>query len=88
MSTIKERLGTLSLKLCIACGNIRTRYSLSRLAGEHGAATVEYALLIAVIVTMVIAAATYMFDPLKEFFLSIVEKIQGIADDTTAKSNF
>lgn len=88
MKSLKSTMQTAMLRLWISCGTLKQRYSLSRLADERGAATVEYALLIAVIVTMVIAAATYMFDPLKEFFLSIIEKIQGIADDTTAKSNF
>ncbi len=51
----------------------------SRLRDERGATTVEYALLIAVIVIGIIAAATYMFDPLKEFFKDVVDKVKDTA---------
>ncbi len=88
MKSLKESLVTAMQRMHVGWSGLRHRYSLSRLSDEKGAATVEYALLIAVIVVMVIAAATYMFDPLKEFFLSVVDKIQGIADDKTAKSSF
>ena len=88
MNRIMSSLQDTMLRAHLACAELRRRCRLGGVSGQRGAATVEYALLIAVIVTMVIAAATYMFDPLKEFFLSIVEKIQGIADDTTAKSKF
>lgn len=50
-----------------------------RMKGEDGATTVEYALLIAVIVIGIIAAATYMFDPLKEFFQEVVKKVKDTA---------
>lgn len=50
-----------------------------RLRDENGATTVEYALLIAVIVIGIIAAATYMFDPLKEFFKDVVKKVKETA---------
>lgn len=53
---------------------------LSRYVGnESGAGTVEYALLIAVIVIGIIAAASVMFDPLKEFFIGIIDKIKSTA---------
>lgn len=66
---------------------LRSRYCvegliarLSRnLRDESGAGTVEYALLIAVIVIGIIAAASVMFDPLKEFFVGIIEKIKETA---------
>ncbi len=51
----------------------------NRLRDERGATTVEYALLIAVIVIGIIAAATYMFDPLKEFFKDVVDKVKETA---------
>ncbi|MHC1711617.1 MAG: Flp family type IVb pilin [Solidesulfovibrio sp.] len=50
-----------------------------RLRDENGATTVEYALLIAVIVIGIIAAATYMFDPLKDFFKDVVKKVKETA---------
>jgi Flp pilus assembly pilin Flp len=50
-----------------------------RLRGQDGATTVEYVLLIAVIVIGIIAAATYMFDPLKEFFQDVVKKVKDTA---------
>lgn len=87
MNTLNQAMLTTMRRLHIGYKNLRHRYSVSRLADQRGAATVEYALLIAVVVTMIIAAATFMYDPLKEFFLSIVEKIQGIADKE-AESNF
>jgi Flp pilus assembly pilin Flp len=46
---------------------------------QSGATTVEYALLIAVVVIGIIAAATYMFDPLKEFFQEVVKKVKKTA---------
>jgi Flp pilus assembly pilin Flp len=49
-----------------------------RIQDENGATTVEYALLIAVIVVGVIAAATYMFDPLKDFFKEVVKKVKDM----------
>ena len=50
-----------------------------RLRDESGATTVEYALLIAVVVIGIIAAATYMFDPLKDFFKDVVKKVKETA---------
>lgn len=50
-----------------------------RMRDERGATTVEYALLIAVIVIGIIAAATYMFDPLKDFFKDVVKKVKETA---------
>ncbi|OLN30378.1 hypothetical protein DVDV_0578 [Desulfovibrio sp. DV] len=50
-----------------------------RTRDEDGATTVEYVLLIAVIVIGIIAAATYMFDPLKEFFKDVVKKVRETA---------
>lgn len=80
MRNLMEPLHNAVLRLHIGYRNLRHRYSVSRLADQRGAATVEYALLIAVIVTMVIAAATFMYDPLKEFFLGIIEKITSLAE--------
>jgi len=87
MNKLNETMLTAARRLHIGYKNLRHRYSVSKLADQRGAATVEYALLIAVVVTMIIAAATFMYDPLKEFFLSIVNKIQGIADKQ-ADTNF
>lgn len=85
---MRRLISDMALKGYCTAESLYRKYWMDRLGDQRGAATVEYALLIAVIVTMVIAAATYMFDPLKDFFLSVVEKIQGIADDSTAESNF
>ena len=56
------------------------RWRLSRyLKDEEGASTVEYVLLIAVIVIGIVTAATVMFDPLKEFFKGVIDKVKGVA---------
>lgn len=85
---MKNVFASLSLKAWCRAQSYIHVYRRSLLGRQDGASTVEYALLIAVVVVMVIAAATFMYDPLKEFFLSVVKKIQGIADKSTAKSNF
>jgi len=85
---MKEAVSNLILKAWCQTQSLYHSYRKSFAGRQDGASTVEYALLIAVVVVMVIAAATYMFEPLKEFFLSVVKKIQGIADKSTAKSNF
>ena len=51
----------------------------SYLKSEKGATAVEYALVIALVVTMVIAAAGFMFDPLKQFFVGVVDLIKQAA---------
>ncbi len=50
-----------------------------KLRDEKGATTVEYALLIAVVVIGIIAAATAMFEPLEKFFKGVVEKVSKTA---------
>lgn len=42
---------------------------------QRGAGAVEYGLLIAVIVTLVIIAATVMKDPLEAFFQKVVQTV-------------
>ena len=73
-----KRLNDLSLALYV-----KTRGAVDglkrRAAGQDGATTVEYVLLIAVVVIGIIAAATYMFDPLKEFFKDVVKKVRETA---------
>lgn len=77
-----DRLYDQALGLCVRTQNavhrIKQRIK-SRMRDERGATTVEYALLIAVIVIGIIAAATYMFDPLKEFFKDVVKKVKETA---------
>ena len=46
------------------------------LKDQKGAAAVEYALVIAVVVIGVVGAATVMFEPLEEFFEAVVDKIK------------
>lgn len=46
------------------------------MGNERGAGTVEYALVIAVIVVMIIAAAMLMDTPLQTFFKSVVARVQ------------
>lgn len=48
------------------------------IANQRGAGAVEYALVIAVVVTMVVAAAAVMRDPLEEFFKAIIAKVRSI----------
>jgi Flp pilus assembly pilin Flp len=77
-----NRLSDLALQLSVQTENTvhRVKQGIKkRLRDESGATTVEYALLIAVIVIGIIAAATYMFDPLKEFFKDVVKKVKETA---------
>lgn len=56
------------------------RNRLVRTAKDNkGASTVEYALLIAVIVFGVVGAAAFMIPELKDMFLEIVKKIAKLA---------
>lgn len=48
------------------------------LANQRGAGAVEYALVIAVVVTMVIGAAAFMKDPLEKFFGDIITYVRGL----------
>jgi len=73
-----KRLNDLSLALSVKAHCAIDRLK-RRACDEDGATTVEYALLIAVIVIGIIAAATYMFDPLKEFFKDVVKKVKETA---------
>jgi Flp pilus assembly pilin Flp len=73
-----ERLNDFCLALYVKTRNGIDGFK-RRLRDEQGATTVEYALLIAVIVIGIIAAATYMFDPLKEFFKDVVKKVKETA---------
>ena len=77
-----KRLNDFSLALYVKTQNPLNRLKSGvkrRIEDENGATTVEYALLIAVIVIGIIAAATYMFDPLKEFFKDVVKKVKETA---------
>ncbi|QLA14654.1 Flp family type IVb pilin [Desulfolutivibrio sulfoxidireducens] len=77
-----DRLSDRALGLYVRAQNTVHRVKRgikSRLRDERGATTVEYALLIAVIVIGIIAAATYMFDPLKDFFKDVVKKVKETA---------
>jgi Flp pilus assembly pilin Flp len=47
------------------------------LGNERGAGAVEYGLIIAVVVAMVVAAALVMSDPLKKFFEAAVTQIMS-----------
>lgn len=59
---------------------ISMRNSLaSKMRCNRGASTVEYALVIGVIVLMIVGAAMVMEGPLKDFFKGIIDKIKGFA---------
>ena len=45
------------------------------LKDQKGAAAVEYALVIAVVVIGVIGAATFLYDDLKDFFRTVAKKV-------------
>lgn len=47
------------------------------MGNERGAGAVEYGLIIAVVVAMVVAAALVMRGPLEDFFNAAVEQIKG-----------
>lgn len=85
---MKEFFRSVCARIYSELDSLRQKYYVNKLDGQSGATTVEYALLIAVIVTMVIAAATFMYDDLKQFFIDVVKKISDMAKGTTAKSNF
>jgi len=59
--------------------DLRLDWMKSKIREERGASTVEYALVIAVIVFGVVGAATLIFDPLKGFFADIIDKIYKLA---------
>ncbi len=48
------------------------------LANQKGAGAVEYGLVIAVVVVMVVLATTVMRDPLEKFFAAVVAKVRGL----------
>ncbi len=67
------------LRAFIRIGNLRHDVS-TRLKNERGAGTVEYALVIAVIVLIVVGAGTFMRDPLIDFFEGVVDKVTDWMD--------
>ena len=61
-------------------GLIAVKNSVSdRMRCDKGASTVEYALVIGVIVLMIIGAASVMEGPLQNFFKGIIDKIAKFA---------
>ncbi len=74
MTTLSELIAKAHVRL-----NNFLHDAKKHLSKQDGATTVEYALLIAVVVIGIIAAATYMFDPLKEFFQEVVKKVKDTA---------
>lgn len=48
------------------------------LASQRGAGAVEYALVLAVVVTMVVGAAFVMREPLEAFFGDVVEAVRSM----------
>ena len=85
---MKEFFRSVCARIYSELDSLHQKYYVNKLDGQSGATTVEYALLIAVIVTMVIAAATFMYDDLKQFFIDVVKKISDMAKGTTAKPKF
>lgn len=71
---LQEKLNWLAVEIDSRLDRIK-----SKIREERGASTVEYALVIAVIVFGVVGVATLIFDPLKEMFLKIIEKIKTLA---------
>ncbi len=56
------------------------RKKMSKFLGdERGAGAVEYALVIAVVVIMIIAATSVMDTPVREFFEGVIDKVKGEA---------
>ncbi len=75
---LQEKMLRLSVQIQMGIEQLKEK-CVGKLKDEEGASTVEYALLIAVIVVGVIFAASQMFKPLEAFFLAIVDKITKIA---------
>lgn len=51
----------------------------NRISNQQGAGTVEYVLIVAVIVLGIVAGATAMFPGLQEFFLGVVDQVKELA---------
>ncbi len=85
---MKEFFRSLCARIYSEIDSLHQKYYVNKLGSQSGATTVEYALLIAVIVTMVIAAATFMYEDLKTFFTKVVEKITNMATDKKADTAF
>lgn len=75
---MKNRFHEIGLRAYTSFDTLRWRLA-HYLKDQKGAGTVEYVLLIAVIVIGIVTAATVMFDPLKEFFRGVIDKIKGTA---------
>jgi Flp pilus assembly pilin Flp len=75
---MKETLNALALKPMVWI-HLNTARFADKLKKEDGASTVEYALVLAVVVAGIIGAASVIYDPLKTVFEGIVDKIKGIA---------
>ncbi len=72
-----ERINTWIMKLYLRQENF-THELKQTIKNQRGAGAVEYALVIAVIVTMVVAAAAVMREPLEAFFKAIIAKVREI----------
>jgi Flp pilus assembly pilin Flp len=79
VSKVRGFSNSMSEKALYGYVSMRNSFA-SKMKCTKGASTVEYALVIGVIVLIVVGAATVMEGPLKEFFKSVVAKIQGFID--------
>lgn len=71
LNTITEKLVNLDREAYAKVQSL----SLEQDENEKGAGAVEYGLVIAIVVTLVVGVAGVMADPLTEFFEAAVEKV-------------
>ena len=68
----------LILNVLVRINDLRQNLS-SPFKNQRGAGTVEYALVIAVIVIMIVGVAKYMGPELQQFFVEVVDKVRNFA---------
>jgi Flp pilus assembly pilin Flp len=78
VSKVRGFSNSMSEKALYGYVSMRNSFA-AKMKCTKGASTVEYALVIGVIVLMIIGAGMVMEGPLKEFFKGIIEKIKKFA---------
>jgi Flp pilus assembly pilin Flp len=74
---MKAKFNEICIKLYCKADDAKTK-ARAIVRNDSGAVATEYALVIGVVVVGVILAATVMFDPLKEFFGAVIEKVKAL----------
>lgn len=74
---MRKKMNTWIMKLYLRQDDFQHKLK-EKFADQRGAGAVEYALVIAVVVTMVVAAAAVMREPLEKFFEAVIAKVREI----------